>query len=105
MFGDKSRPTRQTALRSIMNTRMAEGASVRDHLLKMIAAFEEAEVLGAMIDPESQIDMVLETLPDSFSQFKLNYNMSKMSMTLTELMKELQAVEKIIKPVGSALTA
>jgi hypothetical protein len=46
MFADKSRPTRQEALRVIMNTRMAEGASVREHMLKMIATFEEAEVLG-----------------------------------------------------------
>ena len=103
MFGDKSRPARQAALRAIMNARMAEGASVREHMLKMIAAFEEAEVLGAIIDGESQIDMVLETLPDSFSQFKLNYNMGKLNMSLTELMKELQNAEKIIKPSSMAL--
>jgi hypothetical protein len=36
-------------------------------MLKMIAYFEEAEYLRAAKDPESQIDMVLETLPDSYS--------------------------------------
>jgi hypothetical protein len=42
--------------------------------------------------------MVLETLLDSFSQFKLNYNMNKLKMTLTELMKELQIAEKVMRP-------
>ncbi|XP_052193865.1 uncharacterized protein LOC127802198 [Diospyros lotus] len=103
MFADKSRPARQEALKAIMTTRMAEGASVREHMLKMIAYFEEAEVLGATIDAESQVDMVLETLPDSYSQFKLNYNMNKLEMNLVELMKELQAAEKIMKPTSKAL--
>ena len=70
-------------------------------MLKMIAHFNEAKILGANIDTESQIDMVLETLSESFSQFKLNYNMRKMNMTLPELMKELQAVEAIMMPKSS----
>jgi hypothetical protein len=66
-------------------------------MLKMIAVFKEVEVLGATIDPESQVDMVLETFPDSFSQFKLNYIMNKLEMTPTKLMKELQIVEKVMR--------
>jgi hypothetical protein len=33
-----------------MNIRMVEEASVKEHILKMNVAFEEAEVLGANID-------------------------------------------------------
>uniref|UniRef100_A0A6I9QLS2 Uncharacterized protein LOC105036550 n=1 Tax=Elaeis guineensis var. tenera TaxID=51953 RepID=A0A6I9QLS2_ELAGV len=101
IFTDKSRPAKQATLRDIMNTRIAEGGSVREHMLKMIAHFNEAKILGANIDIESQIDMVPETLSESFSQFKLNYNMRKMNMTLPELMKELQAVEAIMMPKSS----
>src|SRR5579862_6779626 len=102
MFADKSRPARQAAIRTIMNTRMAVGTPVRDHMLKMMDCFNEAEILGAEIDAQSQTDMILETLPDSFNQFKLNFNMSKMDMTLSELMKELQAAEAIMKPKAQA---
>lgn len=102
MFADKSRPARQAALRTIMNTRMAEGTPVREHMLKMMDCFNEAEILGAEIDAGSQTDMILETLPESFNQFKLNFNMSKLDMTLSELMKELQAAEAIMKPKGQA---
>jgi hypothetical protein len=46
-FVDKSRPVRQEAFRAIINTRMAEEASIRKHIIKIITAFEE--VLGATI--------------------------------------------------------
>ena len=39
--------------------------------------------------------MILETLPESFDSFKLNYSMNKLSYSLTELMKELQAAEAL----------
>ncbi|XP_022883437.1 uncharacterized protein LOC111400244 [Olea europaea var. sylvestris] len=41
--------------------------------------------------------MVLETLPEMFSQFIVDYNLHKMDMSLTELMKELQNAESILK--------
>jgi hypothetical protein len=40
-------------MRSLLNARMVEGTSVRDHCLKMIAFLNELEVLGAKIDAES----------------------------------------------------
>ncbi|XP_022897492.1 uncharacterized protein LOC111411166 [Olea europaea var. sylvestris] len=64
MFGHQSRQARQASIRAIMNTRMKSGASVRDHMLTMIGHFNAAEVLGADIDSETQIEMVLETLPE-----------------------------------------
>ena len=64
----------------------------------MIANFNVAEILVVEIDPESQIEMVLKILQESFSQFKLNYNMSKLNITLTKLMKELQVAKAIMKP-------
>ncbi|XP_018622726.1 uncharacterized protein [Nicotiana tomentosiformis] len=76
---------------------MAEGSSVRDYVLKIMSLLNELEVLGAMIDKESQVEMVLQTLPDSFQQFRLNYNMNKMDLSLAKLLNELQAAESIIK--------
>ncbi|XP_019251359.1 PREDICTED: uncharacterized protein LOC109230302 [Nicotiana attenuata] len=37
------------------------------------------------------------TLPDSFQQFRLNYNMNKMNLSLAKLLYELQPAETIIK--------
>ena len=41
--------------------------------------------------------MVLESLPETFKEFKVNYNMNKRNMTLTELMNELHSVEEIYR--------
>ncbi|XP_019228264.1 PREDICTED: uncharacterized protein LOC109209450 [Nicotiana attenuata] len=81
MFGEQNRAAKQIAMKALLNTKMAEGSLV----------------LGAMIDKESQVEMVLQTLPDSFQQFHLNYDMNKMDLLLAKLLNELQAAESIIK--------
>ena len=41
--------------------------------------------------------MVLESLPETFKDFKVNYKMNKRNMTLTELMNELHSTEEIYR--------
>ncbi|XP_075078846.1 uncharacterized protein LOC142164617 [Nicotiana tabacum] len=91
IFREQNRSAKQTTMKALLNTKMAEGSSVRDHVLKMMSLLNELEVLGAVIDKESQVEMVLQTLPDSFQQFRLNYNMNKMDLSLAKLLNELQA--------------
>ena len=64
-------------MKALLNMKMAEGTQVRDHVLKIIAYLNELEVLGAEIDGESQVDIVLMSLPESFKNFHLNYSMSR----------------------------
>ncbi|XP_019241801.1 PREDICTED: uncharacterized protein LOC109221816 [Nicotiana attenuata] len=68
MFGEQNRAAKQTVMKALLNTKIAEGSSARDH-----------------------------TLPDSFQQFRLNYNMNKMDLSLANLLNELQEAESIIK--------
>ena len=75
---------------------MTDGISVREHCLRMISNLNTLEVLGVDIDGESQVDMILQSLPKSFKEFRLNYNMSKKIYSLSELMNELVAVEGIL---------
>ena len=62
----------------------------------MIAHLNELEILGVEIDGETQVDIVLISLPESFKNFRLNYTMSKRSYSLAKLLKELQATEGIV---------
>ena len=96
MFGEQGCFARQEAMSQIYNTKMAEGSSVREHCLTMISNLNTLEVLGADIDGESQMDMILQSLPESFKEFKLNYNMNKKIYSLSELMNELVAAEDIL---------
>ena len=69
-------------MKDLMNTTMAETTPVRDHVLKMIGLLNELKILGAEINGESQVDIILQSLPDSYKQFCLNYNMNKPQWTL-----------------------
>ena len=42
-------------------------------MICIIRLFNKMEILGVEIDGETQVDMVLKTLLDSFKQSKLNY--------------------------------
>ncbi|XP_077249088.1 uncharacterized protein LOC143888515 [Tasmannia lanceolata] len=97
MFGQQNRSSRQIAIKGLISTKMVEGTLVRDHMLKMMGYVNELEVLGAMLDGESQVDMVLASLPLSFNDFVMNYHKNKLSMTLTELLNHLQSTEDLQK--------
>ena len=96
MFGEQGHSAWQETIRQIYNTKMAKGSSVREHCSTMISNLNTLEVLGANIDGESQVDMILQSLPESFKEFKLNYNMNKKIYSLSELMNELVAAESIL---------
>ncbi|KAL5540954.1 hypothetical protein UlMin_044246 [Ulmus minor] len=83
-----------------MNSFMKVGTPVRDHLLRIMAHFNEAEIHRSSIDQQTQVGMILETLPDSFISFKTNYVLNKMDLNLTALMTELQTFEGMIKSKG-----
>ena len=69
----------------------------------MIGFLNELETLGATIDTQTQVDIILNSLPASFAQFKLNYNMNQTNFSMSELMSSLQSAEGIIKPGGNIL--
>lgn len=89
MFGDKGGPARQAALRTVMSTKMTKGSPVKDHMICMIVLFNRMEILGVEIDGKTQVNMIIETLLNSFKQFRLNYNMKKLMMCFPKEMKEL----------------
>ena len=60
----------------------------------------KVDAQGAKIDEDTQIDMLLETLPEAFSQFKVNYNMNKMKLTMTKLMNKLHSAEEVLIKMG-----
>ena len=97
IFGEQGRPAQKIVMRGLMNTKMAEGILVREYILKMFDHLNTLEILGGEIDAESQIDIILKLLFNSFNQFNLNRSMKKINFTLVELSNALQATYGIIK--------
>ena len=82
---------------------MAKGTPIREHVLKMIVFLNELETLRATIDIQTQVDIILNSLSASFTQFKLNYNMNQMNFSMSELISSLQSVEWVIMLGGNVL--
>ncbi|KAK1571102.1 hypothetical protein Q3G72_011942 [Acer saccharum] len=96
MFAMKSRTTKREAVTAFMNLWMKPGQAVKDHMKKVIAHLNIAELYGAEIDGETKIDMVFNSFSDSFDQFKLDYTLNKKEYTLQGLMQDVQNAEKIL---------
>ncbi|XP_077249252.1 uncharacterized protein LOC143888713 [Tasmannia lanceolata] len=97
MFGEQNRAARYIAMKSVVSTKMVGGTPVREHMLKMMGFLNELDVLGAFLDAESQIDLILASLPQSVDTFVLNYNMNKLEVTLSEFLNMLQLAEDLLK--------
>ena len=67
MFREQGRPARKITMRTLMNTKIAEGTLVREYVFKMFDHLNTLEILGGEIDVECQIDIILESLPDFFN--------------------------------------
>ena len=100
MFSKSTVSKRQAVITDLINTRMTSG-HVKNHCLVMISHVNRAEAMGAKLQKEIKIDLILQSLPKHFNQFKVNYNMHKMDLTPIQLMHELESVEQSLKEPGS----
>ena len=82
---------------------MAEGASVSPHVLKMKGYIDHLERLGFPISQELATDMILNSLPESYDQFVINYNMNNMEKSISELYGMLKTAKQSIKKKPSTV--
>ncbi|XP_071739851.1 uncharacterized protein [Rutidosis leptorrhynchoides] len=75
---------------------MAEGTFVSSYVLKMKSYIDLIERLGSSIGPELAIDLILNSLPKSYDQFVLNYNMNNWEKSISKLHLMLKTAEKNI---------
>ncbi|GAV85195.1 zf-CCHC domain-containing protein/UBN2_2 domain-containing protein, partial [Cephalotus follicularis] len=66
---------------------------VHEHGLKMIDMIEQLAQLGFVMDHDLYVDLILTSLPKSFSQFLVNFHMNKIEVTLSELIAMLRTTE------------
>ena len=77
----------------LYRSRMTEGMSVERHVTAMIGDIERLGELGNVMEAEMSIDLILQSLPNSWGGFVMNYNMLKRDKTLGELMAMLKEAE------------
>lgn len=90
MFGQKSTQIKYDCLKFIFNARMEKGTSVKEYVLDMMVHFNVVEMNTTVIDEYSQVSFMLDTLLQSFLQFRSNVVMNKIDCNLTTLLNKLQ---------------
>ncbi|KAL5571276.1 hypothetical protein UlMin_020873 [Ulmus minor] len=100
MFGGQSVLVRQAVIPNLMNCKHKHGTPIKDHMLTVIGYLVEAQSHGSEIDADTQMKMIFESLSKEFILFRTICNLSGNNMSLTELMKQLQAFESMIKSKG-----
>ncbi|KAL0313692.1 UNVERIFIED_CONTAM: hypothetical protein Scaly_2910200 [Sesamum calycinum] len=72
---------------------MAEGSSMLSHEIKILFLVEKLEDLKAMLDNDTYIDVILQSLPPSYNSFLINYNMNRLEKSIDELINMLAQFE------------
>lgn len=97
MFQEQARTERFETTKAIVGARLDKGKPVGPHVLRMIGLFETSARLGFPYSTELATDIILNSLHDGFSPFRLNFNMNGIQKTLNELHGMLKTAESSIK--------
>ncbi|KAK4381271.1 hypothetical protein Sango_2984100 [Sesamum angolense] len=79
---------------------MIEGSSVQEHGVKMLSLVEKHKDLKVDLEKETYIVVILQSLPPSFNQLIVNYNMNGLDKDLHELINMLVQYEVMIEKFG-----
>ncbi|KAK1694844.1 hypothetical protein QYE76_011541 [Lolium multiflorum] len=82
---------------------MEEGSSVSEHVFAMSGHAKKLSDLGIVIPNQLGIHRVLQSLPPSYKNFVMNYNMQNMNKELPELFSMLKSAEVEIKKENQVL--
>ena len=72
-FGDISLVKVLSLVNRFLSTKMNEGASVNEHINKLSVLGEELKIAGYPFQEEVQVMVVLNSLPNSWEQFKMSF--------------------------------
>ena len=97
LYDKQSRTARYEISKQLFCACMTEGSSVQMHILKMIDLITHLGQLNFAMDGELSQDLILQSLPDFFSQFVINYHMNKLNISLSELLNMLETTESHFK--------
>ncbi|KAK8669729.1 hypothetical protein V6N13_107153 [Hibiscus sabdariffa] len=101
IYEGQARQERYETSKALFQCKMSEGSPVGAHVIKMMGYIQTLEKLGFALNDELATDVILQSLPDSFNQFVMNFNMNEINKTLPQLLGMLRTAESNMKKGGS----
>ena len=103
MFQEQVRHERLVTTKAFTSCKMALGTLVSAYVLKMKGYIDTLEKLDVPICRELATDLILGSLPESYDQFVINFNMHGMDKSIAELHGMLKNAKQNIKKVNPVL--
>jgi hypothetical protein len=97
MFATQARTERFNVFKAFVECKLAEGAPVGPHVIKMVGYVQRLEKLGFPLGKDLSIDFILTSLPPSYGNFISNYHMHGAEKGLNELCDMLKTTKSDIK--------
>ncbi|KAJ9554972.1 hypothetical protein OSB04_009586 [Centaurea solstitialis] len=97
MFAKGQRQERLEVLKALKKCQHRDGESVCAHVQKMQRLIERLEKLDVKFDKNLAIDMVLDSLPDSYDPFIMQFHMNDGETNMMQLHNLLQRAEEGMK--------
>ena len=94
LYSQEARIERYRIAYALFACQMREGQSVAQHAQKMYGYIERLQKLGYVMDNELYIDLILHSLPSTFSHFVMNFNINKLEVTVPELCNMLKTAQE-----------
>jgi hypothetical protein len=88
-FGDVSLVKVLSLVNRFLSMKMSEGTSVNEHINKLSVLAEELKIAGYPFQEEVQVMVVLNSLPNSWEQFKMNFCHSERALNMHSLRHHL----------------
>ncbi|KAK8995295.1 hypothetical protein V6N11_069734 [Hibiscus sabdariffa] len=101
IYEGQARQERYETSKALFQCKMSEGSPVGAHVIKMMGYIQTLEKLGFALNDELAVDVVLQSLSDSFNQFVLNFNMNEINKTLPQFLGMLRTAKSNMKKGGS----
>src|SRR3954471_19424212 len=96
LYQEQARQERYDVSKAFFGCKLAEGSPVGTHVLKMIGYVENLDRLGFPLSQELATDLILQSLPGSYNQFVMNFNMNEIDKPVPELLSMLRTAEKSV---------
>ncbi|KAK4381543.1 hypothetical protein Sango_2957600 [Sesamum angolense] len=98
LYAVPDRLIRYAVMKVFFGKRMIEGSSIREHGMMMLSLVEKLKDLQADFEKEeTYVDVILQSLPPSYDQFIINYNMNGLEKSLHELINMFFKYEAMIE--------
>src|ERR1041384_3566221 len=93
LYLKQARTKRYEVTKPLWECKMAEGSSLREHVIKLVGYARRLNALGFAIPTTLGTDILLASRPPSYNDFIMNYNMNGLDTTIDKLFAMLKTAD------------